>query len=90
MLPLPAVISPATINPVAYYSSKVHLFSTLAQHCAESGQLDPMALYLILDWKSARPRTRHLRRLAEIAGSFDMLHHRNSSMTASVSFDGVP
>ena len=30
-----------------------------------------MALYLILDWKSSRARTRHRSRLAGIAGSFN-------------------
>ncbi len=55
----------------AYYAPETHLFSALTQRFAKTGQLHAEALYLILDWKAPRARTRHLRRLARLAGSFD-------------------
>lgn len=55
-------------DPIAYYSPEALLFPGLAQSFADTGTLDPVALYLILDWKAPRARTRHRSRLAKIAG----------------------
>lgn len=65
-------MSPAALlDPIAYYSPETLLFPALAQSFADTGDLDPETLYLILDWKAPRARTRQCRRLARIAGSFD-------------------
>jgi hypothetical protein len=58
------------LDPLAYYSPETYLFPKLGDVFTTTGQLDPEALYLILDWKASRARTRHLRRLTSIAGSF--------------------
>lgn len=47
------------------------LFPALAQNFSDTGTLDPLGLYLILDWKAPRARTRHHSRLTRIAGSFN-------------------
>jgi hypothetical protein len=65
------MIPTAALDPIVYYNPEIHLFPALARSFSETGRLDPEALYLILDWKAPRARTRHLRRLVEIAGSFD-------------------
>jgi hypothetical protein len=57
-----------SLDPIAYYNPEVYVFAELARRLAETGQIDPAALYLILDWKSPRARTRHLTRLAALAG----------------------
>ena len=57
-------------DPIAYYSPETLLFPGLARRFADTGRLEPAALYLILDWKASRARTRHRSRLARIAGSF--------------------
>jgi hypothetical protein len=62
---------PIEPDPLAYYSPEAHFFSDLAQNFAETGQIHPEAFYLIIDWKAPRARTRHLRRLAGLAGSFE-------------------
>lgn len=59
------------IKPIDFYSPETTVFPTLGDNFAKSGVLDPMALYLILDWKSPRARTRHRDRLIRIAGSFN-------------------
>jgi hypothetical protein len=59
------------MNPAVYYSPETLLFPTLAQSFADTGVLDPVALYLILDWKAPRARMRHRSRLARSAGSFN-------------------
>jgi hypothetical protein len=62
----------APIDPLAFYNPETYLFPGLAVRFAETSALDPMELYLILDWKAPRARTKHLRRLAERAsGSFE-------------------
>jgi hypothetical protein len=61
----------AVFDPIAYYSAETCIFPAIAQCFADTGILDPLALYLILDWKAARARTRHRSRLAKIAGSFN-------------------
>jgi hypothetical protein len=60
-----------TPDALAYYSPEIYLFPGLEQDFRQNGQLHPEALYLILDWKAPRARTRHLRKLAETAGTFD-------------------
>ena len=62
---------PTAPDLLAYYSPEAHLFPALAQSFAKTGQLHPEALYLILDWKAPRARTRHLRRLTGLAGGFE-------------------
>ena len=64
----------AAPDPLAYYSPEMHLFPALAQSFAETGQLHPEALYLILDWKG--PRAKHLRRLTRIARTFNTAARR--------------
>jgi hypothetical protein len=59
------------LDPIAYHNPEAYLFPELARLFAETGQLDSEALYLILDWKAPRARTRHLVRLRAIAGTFD-------------------
>ncbi|MGH7121895.1 MAG: hypothetical protein ACREFP_23370 [Acetobacteraceae bacterium] len=59
------------IDPIAYYSPETYLFPALAQSYADTGAIDPMALYLVLDWKAPRARTLHRSRLAKLAGSFN-------------------
>jgi hypothetical protein len=59
------------VDPIAYYNPETLLFPALAQSFADTGTLDPASLYLILDWKAPRARTRHRSRLARIAGSFN-------------------
>jgi hypothetical protein len=57
-------------DPIAYYSPETLLFPAVAESFADTGSLDPVAVYLILDWKAPRARTRHRSRLARVAGSF--------------------
>ena len=59
------------LDPIAYYSPETLLFPALAQSFADTGTLDPLGLYLILDWKASRARTRHRDRLIGLAGSFN-------------------
>lgn len=61
----------AVFDPIAYYSPETLVFPAIAQSFADTGTLDPMAFYLILDWKAPRARTRHRSRLARIGGSFN-------------------
>jgi hypothetical protein len=62
------LIAPA---PPAYYSPETQLFPQLQQTFADTGQMHPEALYLILDWKASRARNKHLHRLAtRCGGSF--------------------
>ena len=63
-------------DPIAYYSPETHLFPKLSQTFADTGTIDPEALYLVLDWKAPRARTRHRDRLARIAGSFNVAASR--------------
>ena len=58
-------------HPIAYYSPETLIFPEMAQSFSDTGALDPMGLYLILDWKAPRARTLHRSRLASIAGSFN-------------------
>jgi hypothetical protein len=44
------------LDPIAYYNPEMLLFLALAQSFADTGTLDPVALYLILDWKAPRAR----------------------------------
>lgn len=60
----------ALFDPIAYYSPERLMFPAIAQSFADTGILDPLALYVILDWKASRARTRHRSRLAGMAGSF--------------------
>jgi hypothetical protein len=57
-------------DPIAYYSPERLMFPAIARSFADTGILDPAALYVILDWKASRARTRHRSRLAGKAGSF--------------------
>jgi hypothetical protein len=57
-------------DPIAYYSPEALVFPAIERTFADTGKLDPMALYLILDWKASRARTKHRSRLARIGGSF--------------------
>jgi hypothetical protein len=60
------------LDPLAYYAPEMRVFPELARRFAETGQLTPEELYLILDWKAPRARTKHLKRLAELSdGSFE-------------------
>jgi len=56
------------LDPLAYYSPETYLFATIAEGFSKTGQISPEALYLIIDWKAPRARTKHLSRLARIAG----------------------
>jgi hypothetical protein len=58
-------------DPIAYYSPETLMFPAIAKSFADTGFLDPAALYVILDWKAPRARTRHRLRLAGMAGSFN-------------------
>lgn len=58
-------------DSIAYYSPETRMFPAIARSFADTGNFDPMALYVILDWKSARARTKHRSRLARIGGSFN-------------------
>ena len=57
-------------DPLSYYNPEALAFPAIAQTFAETRHIDPMAFYLILDWKSSRARTRHLRRLTGMTGTF--------------------
>ena len=57
-------------DPIAYYNPEKLIFPEIAQSFSDNGTLDPIGLYLILDWKAPRARTKHRSRLASIAGSF--------------------
>jgi hypothetical protein len=57
-------------DSIAFYSPETDIFPAIARSFSDTGALDPMSLYLILDWKSPRARTRHRSRLAGICGSF--------------------
>jgi hypothetical protein len=62
------------ISPLAYYNAETHLFPELVRRFAyNKGWLEPEELYLMLDWKAPRARTRQLQRLVEIekTGSFE-------------------
>jgi hypothetical protein len=67
------------LDPIAYYSPENHLFPALAEKFARTGTLNPEELYLILDWKASRARTRHRSRLVKIAGSFEAATQRIAS-----------
>ena len=69
--PFRMIPSSAAPDLLAYYSPETRLFPALEQSFTETGQFHPEALYLILDWKAPRARTRHLHRLTNIAGTFD-------------------
>jgi hypothetical protein len=58
-------------DPLAYYSPETLAFPAIAQSFADTGILEPAALYLILDWKAPRARTKHRDRLVKTAGSFN-------------------
>jgi len=57
-------------DPITCYNPEMLAFPMLAQQFAETGTLDPLGFYLILDWKASRARTRHRSRLAVIGGNF--------------------
>jgi hypothetical protein len=56
------------IDPIVCYNPETYLFLELARRFAKTGQLGQTALYLILDWKAPRARTRRLARLSKLAG----------------------
>jgi hypothetical protein len=58
-------------DSIAYYSPETRIFPAIAESFVDTGTLDPVAFYLILDWKAPRARTRHRSRLARIGGSFN-------------------
>ncbi len=51
------------LDQIHFYSPETTLFPKLAARFAETGRLTAEELYLILEWKAARARTKHLRRL---------------------------
>ena len=53
------------LDPIHFYSPETTLFPDLAARFDRTRQLTDEELYLILDWKAARARTRHLRRLTK-------------------------
>jgi hypothetical protein len=53
------------LDPIHYYSPDTTLFPDLATRFSETGKLTAEELYLILDWKAARARTKHMRRLTQ-------------------------
>jgi hypothetical protein len=53
------------LDPILYYSPEASLFPDLATRFARTGHLTGEELYLILDWKAPRARTRHLKRLSK-------------------------
>jgi hypothetical protein len=57
------------LNLIDYYNPELSLFPEIARRFAETKQLDPEALYLILDWKASRARTTHLDRLKKAKGA---------------------
>jgi hypothetical protein len=59
------------LDPLSYYDPENSIFPNLQETFAKTGKLDPLAFYVVLDWKSSRARTRHLWRLAAIGGSFE-------------------
>jgi hypothetical protein len=59
------------LDSIAYYSPEAPIFPAIARTFADTGKLDPMVLYLILDWKSSRARNKHRLRLARMGGSFE-------------------
>lgn len=61
------------VDPLAYYSPETLLFPAIARRFADTGHLTAEELYVILDWKAPRARTKHLKRLAELSrGGFDL------------------
>jgi hypothetical protein len=62
---MPSQTSAQALTPAAFYWPEVELFPALQQRFAETGELDPLGFYAILDWKAARARTRHLERLSD-------------------------
>ena len=64
------------LSPLVYYDPEKYLFSEVVARFAKTGELSPPEFYLILDWKASRARTKHLSRLAEIAGSFTSATHK--------------
>jgi hypothetical protein len=59
----------------AYYAPDTQFLAQLAQSFEQTGRLDPEAFYLVLDWKAARARKKHLARLTKLAGSFNKAVH---------------
>lgn len=55
------------LDPLAYCTPEMNLFPALAKEFAETGKLDPVGLYVVLDWKAARAKTKHLSRLIKRA-----------------------
>ncbi len=53
------------LDEIHFYSPETTLFPELATRFGQTGHLTAEELYLILDWKAARARTRHLRRLTD-------------------------
>ena len=58
-------------DPIAFYNPEADLFEVPRQTFTDTGKLDPLGFYTILNWKASRARTRHLTRLREISGSFE-------------------
>ena len=56
------------LDPLTYYSPETYLFATIGEGFSKTGQLTPEELYLIIDWKAPRARTKHLSRLARNGG----------------------
>ena len=69
----------AEVEPLAYYSPETLLFPTLARRFADTGHLTAEELYMILDWKAPRARTKHLKRLAA-HGGFELATQKISHM----------
>jgi hypothetical protein len=55
------------LKPIVYYNSDTLHFPKL-EHFTAHSRITPEELYLILDWKASRARTRHRDRLARIGG----------------------
>jgi hypothetical protein len=53
-----------------YYDVETYLLNEVGPLFCQTGELDPESLYLILDWKARRAKTKAIKRLRAKAGTF--------------------
>lgn len=65
------------LDQIHFYSPEVTLFPDPAKRFQQNGKLTGEEIYLILDWKASRARTRHLRRLKIDKRTFSQAAHEH-------------
>lgn len=52
-----------------FYWPEIHIFDEIRKTFEDGGNIDPFALYIILDWKSSRAKKYHVDRMKKLTGS---------------------